>query len=111
MFRQFGTDMQLQAAVICADTNRAYIQYMVLPSVGNETNELGGRRWYGEQDENGVDLSLIRDNLKLIPAERPRRGDRARRNALRLLEYGRRQREAAEKKKGRERNGDSDVGE
>jgi hypothetical protein len=49
--------------------------------------------WYGEQDENGVDLSLIRENLKLTPEERLLRGDRARRGALELLEYGRRQRE------------------
>ena len=49
--------------------------------------------WYGEQDENGVDLSLIRENLKLTPHERLLRGDHARRSALRLLEYGRRQRE------------------
>jgi hypothetical protein len=49
--------------------------------------------WYGEQDENGVDLSLIRENLKLTPEERLLRGDRAREDALRLLEYGRRQRE------------------
>ena len=48
---------------------------------------------YGEQDENGVDLSLIRMNLRLTPAERLRRGDRARRDALRLLEYGRGSRE------------------
>ncbi|HEX5472977.1 MAG TPA: hypothetical protein VFW73_13880 [Lacipirellulaceae bacterium] len=48
--------------------------------------------WYGEQDENGVDLSLIRENLKLTPAERLLRGDRARDNALVLMEYGRRQR-------------------
>jgi hypothetical protein len=48
---------------------------------------------YGEQDENGVDLSLIRMNLRLTPAERLRRGDKARRDALRLLEYGRRSRE------------------
>lgn len=48
---------------------------------------------YGEQDENGVDLSLIRMNLRLTPTERVRRGDKARRDALRLLEYGRRSRE------------------
>jgi hypothetical protein len=50
--------------------------------------------WYGEQDVNGVDLSLIRENLKLTPKERLLRADRARRSALRLLEYGRRQRES-----------------
>jgi hypothetical protein len=47
-------------------------------------------RWYGEQDENGVDLSLIRHNLMLTPEERLLRGDAARRGALSLLRYGRR---------------------
>jgi hypothetical protein len=28
---------------------------------------------YGEQDENGVDLSLIRESLRLTPTERARR--------------------------------------
>lgn len=45
--------------------------------------------WYGEQDENGVDLSLIRSILQLTPTERIRRSDQARRDALRLREYGR----------------------
>jgi hypothetical protein len=49
--------------------------------------------WYGEQDENGIDLSLIRAALKLSPKERLRRGDKARRDALRLMQYGRRQRD------------------
>ena len=49
---------------------------------------------YGDQDANGVDLSLIRENLKLTPRERLVRADRARRSALRLLECGRRQRES-----------------
>lgn len=48
---------------------------------------------YGDQDENGVDLSLIRENLKLTPEERLRKGDRAWRDALRLREYGRLNRE------------------
>ena len=33
--------------------------------------------WYGEQDENGVDLSLIRSNLQLTPTERVRKGEKA----------------------------------
>jgi hypothetical protein len=44
---------------------------------------------YGEQDENGTDLSLIRCNLRLNPAERLLQGDIARHGALRLREYGR----------------------
>jgi hypothetical protein len=55
--------------------------------------------WYGEQNADGVDLSLIRANLKLTPAERLLRGDNARRSALQLLEYGRRQREANARQK------------
>jgi hypothetical protein len=49
--------------------------------------------WYGEQDENGTDLSLIRANLRLAPRERLLQGDRARNSALRLMEIGRQQRE------------------
>ena len=45
---------------------------------------------HAEQDENGVDLSLIRCNLKLTPTERLRKAERARRGALRLFEYGKR---------------------
>jgi hypothetical protein len=45
---------------------------------------------YGEQDENGIDLSLIRENLKLSPLARIRQADAARRQALLLMEYGRR---------------------
>jgi hypothetical protein len=41
-------------------------------------------RWYGEQDENGVDLSLIRGNLRLSPEERLLQGDRVRRGMLEL---------------------------
>ena len=52
-----------------------------------------GPDYYGEQDENGVDLSLIRENLKLSPTERARQGDRAARDTLRLTEFARRHRE------------------
>ena len=48
---------------------------------------------YGDQDENGIDLSLIRRNLRLTPAERLRQGDKARRDLLRLKHYGRLHRE------------------
>ena len=58
-------------------------------------NRFFGPGYYGEQDENGVDLSLIRENLKLTSLERIRKGDAARRQALLLLEYGRRHRENA----------------
>lgn len=47
---------------------------------------------YGEQDENGTDLSLIRWLLTLPPDERLKCGDRSRENALELLNCGRRQR-------------------
>ena len=48
---------------------------------------------FPEQDENGVDLSLIRENLRLSPAERLRKGDHARRGALRLMQLGRQHRQ------------------
>ena len=54
-----------------------------------------GPDYYGEQDPNGIDLSLIRENLKLTPLERIRKADAHRREALRLMEYGRRHRENA----------------
>lgn len=41
---------------------------------------------YGEQDENGVDLSLLRENLKLTPTERLEKNQRA----LRLIANTRR---------------------
>ena len=49
-----------------------------------------GPRQYGEQDENGVDVSLIRANLELSPAERLRQGDEATTGALRLRTHARR---------------------
>ena len=47
---------------------------------------------YGEQDENGVDLSLIRRNLRLSPAERLRRAEKESKGLLHLREYVRRNR-------------------
>ncbi len=44
---------------------------------------------YGEQDENGIDLSLIRSNLKLTPLERIRRHDAVLADTLRLQRIGR----------------------
>lgn len=48
---------------------------------------------YGEQDENGTDLSLIREMLRLSPAERLWIGEEARRGALQLQKHGRTKRE------------------
>jgi hypothetical protein len=48
---------------------------------------------YGEQDENGTDLSLIRWLLRLSPVERVRMADRARREVLKMREHVRRERE------------------
>jgi siderophore synthetase component len=45
---------------------------------------------YGEQDENGTDLSLIRELLRLTPLERLRRGDAATTDMLRLRNQARR---------------------
>jgi hypothetical protein len=44
--------------------------------------------WYGEQDENGVDLSLIRSILELTPEQRLLQGDQGRFSALELRKYG-----------------------
>ena len=43
----------------------------------------------GQYDENGVDLSLIRANMRLAPEDRARRAERARRAALRVQQIGR----------------------
>ena len=45
---------------------------------------------YGEQDGNGVDISLIRANLRLSPTERLRRADRQARALLKLRQHARR---------------------
>ncbi len=44
--------------------------------------------WTAEYDENGVDLTLLRANLKLTPEERIRRADVMRRQALQLRAIG-----------------------
>jgi hypothetical protein len=46
---------------------------------------------YGEQDENGTDLSLIRWLLRLSPVERVRMADGARREVLKMREHVRRE--------------------
>ena len=48
-------------------------------------------RGYGEQDENGVDISLLRENLKLTPTERLQKHQ----NALRSFQEVRRAGESA----------------
>jgi hypothetical protein len=52
------------------------------------------KEYYGEYDENGVDLSLIRYMLTLSPLERLRAMDKHARDTLLLLDYGRKHREA-----------------
>lgn len=44
--------------------------------------------YWGDQDENGVDLARLRENLKLTPAERIQRNDQAL-QALRQMEHAR----------------------
>lgn len=46
-----------------------------MTSADDYLNKLQTPLRYGQQDENGVDLSLIRENLKLTPRERLLRGD------------------------------------
>jgi hypothetical protein len=48
----------------------------------------GDANWHGEQDANGVDLSLIRQMLRLSPAERVRKIERHAREVQRLMAYG-----------------------
>ncbi len=48
---------------------------------------------YGEYDENGVDLSLLRYTLSLTPLQRLIQMEKHARDVLRLNDYGRRHRE------------------
>jgi hypothetical protein len=50
----------------------------------------GDANWYGEQDENGVHLSLIRGNLRLTVEEQIARGDAMRRSVLEMQTHARR---------------------
>ena len=52
---------------------------------------------FPEQNADGIDLSLIRENLKLSPEERLARMDRGRRSALELMRIGREHRERQRK--------------
>lgn len=52
----------------------------------------GDRDWYGEQNAAGVDLSLIRERLRLSPIERLRRMEQHAQEVLRLMEHGKRAR-------------------
>ncbi len=49
--------------------------------------------YYGEYDENGVDLTLLRYMLRMSPRERLLLMDQHARDTMRLYEYGRRHRE------------------
>lgn len=51
---------------------------------------LHNRLDYGEQDENGVDLSLIREALKLTPQQRLRYACEAADGMMQLREHARR---------------------
>jgi hypothetical protein len=62
---------------------------LTTPAATSET------QFYGEYDENGVDLSLLRWMLGLSPLERLLVMERAARDTQILNEYGRRHREAA----------------
>lgn len=55
---------------------------------------------WGDQDENGVDLARLRENLTLTPAERLCRHERARRSAKTLEEAGERYRAARRTRSG-----------
>jgi hypothetical protein len=52
-----------------------------------------GANYYGDQDKNGVDLSLLRYTLSLTPLERLQLMEKNARETLLLNEYGRRARQ------------------
>ena len=45
-------------------------------------------RGFGEQDENGIDLSLLRQNLRLTPTERLRKHQKALRTYMEVYDAG-----------------------
>jgi hypothetical protein len=67
------------------------------PAAPEPDREAAKSCWALIQDDNGVDLTLIRANLRLTPAERLRRAESARLAALRLQELGRLARERRER--------------
>jgi hypothetical protein len=60
------------------------------PRVKEYLEQHCGPPCYGEQDENGTHLSLIRENLRLAPEQRLLRGDASARDTLKLMEHARR---------------------
>jgi hypothetical protein len=78
------------------DDRRAIFEAM--EALANEKVDLSDLQWdpqvrmtpYGEQDDNGVDVSLIRQNLRLSPRERILQADRIRAGMLHLREHARR---------------------
>jgi hypothetical protein len=64
------------------------------PTTGNDQTDPASPRYYGEYDEAGVDLSLLRYMLGLSPLERLVRMEQHARDTQMLYEYGQRHREA-----------------
>jgi hypothetical protein len=62
-----------------------------MPEADKQAPPSTARTDYGEQDENGVDLSIIRRNLRLSPTERVRRAERESKGLLHLRQYVRKQ--------------------
>lgn len=60
------------------------------PPTPKRAPQWGDANWYGEQNAEGVGLSLIRENLRLTPIERLRRMERHSREVRILMEHGRR---------------------
>ena len=79
----------------CRDAPRRFWLYNLNMSDHRPPRQTPSRLDYGEQDENGIDLSLIRENLRLTPLERIRKADVARRQTLKLIEYGKQHRRNA----------------
>ena len=59
---------------------------------------MADRNRFAEQNEDGVDLSLIESALEMTPTQRARLAYRRRQDTLRLLSIGQRNRENAARK-------------
>ncbi len=67
------------AILDAADPERREALLAALPHIGSD---------FPEQDENGVDLSLIRAQLRLSPSERLRKSERKSRDTARMIRFG-----------------------
>jgi hypothetical protein len=78
------------------------------PTTANDQDDPASPLYYGEYDEAGVDLSLLRYMLRLSPLERLVLMEQHARDTRLLYEYGQRHREAQAPQRDRTRRSHHD---